>query len=427
MSELIQRFQIWLESLTELQRRLLLAGSLLLAALILGFVIYWVFFRSLLTSNTTNGNNTNGANVNNLPGVIFNENRNDQEVNGNTNGTLPTLDTVANGGNTLSQLIYDGDAQNVTIGANGKSVQYYDPITGKFYTIDANGQITLLDDHVFKGVTDVAWSNDSDKAVLTLEDGYKVLYDFTQDKQYTLNKDMEEFDFSPTDEQISFKFSPDNKEDRWLGIANTDGTGARGIEPLGDNGDLVNAQWSPSGQSIGVLNEYIDADRKRVVPLGLNDENFKEFIVSGRGFDYRWTPDGQKMIYSTYSADSNYNSTLHIVDSYGDQIGQNNSSLELNTSVDKCSFNSTGDHLYCAVPVDPPTGGGIAPSKLETVQHDIYEINLVTGQKQRIATPADPIAGTNLAAPSDIVVSANEDVLFYREATTGRLRRILLQ
>lgn len=426
MNNLIQRFQLWIDGLTDSQRRILLASVLLLAALIIGFIIYWVFFRSLLSPGGTNTNNANQPNVNNLPGVIFNENRNNQ-VNDNTNTELPTLDIVANGGNTLSQVIYQGDAQNVTLGSDGESIQYYDPITGKFYTIDANGQVTLLDDKVFKGVTDVEWSNDSDKAVLTLEDGFKVLYDFTQDSQYTLNKDMEEFDFSPTDEQISFKYTPDNKEDRWLGVANTDGTGARGIEPLGDNGDLVNAQWSPSGQSIGVLNEYIDADRKRVVPLGFNDENFKQFIVSGRGFDYRWTPDGQKMIYSTYSVDSDYNSTLHIVDAYGDEIGQNNISLDLGTSVDKCTFSSSGDHLYCAVPVNPPTGGAISPSVLESVQHDIYEVNLVTGQKQRIATPADQTAGTNLAAPSDLVVSSDEQVLFYRESTTGRLRRILLQ
>lgn len=427
MNDLIQRFQIWLDGLSETQRRLLFAALLLFVACILGFVLYWVFFRNILPSGTTNNNTNNGnGNVNGLPGIIFDENDN-ANVNENTNAGLPTFDAVANGGNTLSQVIYSGEANDVTLGTDGNTMQYYDPVTGQFYKIDQNGQVSLLDEHVFKGVTAVTWSNDADKAVLELEDGFKVLYDFVQDKQFTLNEDMAEFDFSPDDEQISFKYNADNKEDRWLGIANIDGTGARGIEPLGDNGDAVIAQWSPSGQSIGVLNEYIDADRKRVVPLGFNDENFKQFIVSGRGFDYRWTPDGQRMIYSTYSADSDYNSTLHIVDAYGDNIGQNNTALQINTSVDKCTFSSNGDHLYCAVPVDPPTGGGIAPDTLNDVQHDFYEVNLVTGQTQRIATPVDSVAGSNLAAPSDLVVSDNEDVLFYRESTTGRLRRILLQ
>lgn len=425
MRDLVERFQLWLDGLSDLQRRLLLAGSLLVTALILGFLIYWVFFRSLI-SGPTGENANNGVTNLNLPDILLNLN---DAANGNVNAVnaLPSVDIYALGGDTLSQVIYDGDAQNVTLAGNGDAVQYYDPVTGQFYTIDANGNVTLLDDKVFKGVEDVTWSNDADKAVLELEDGYKILYDFTADKQYTLNKDMEEFDFSPTDDQISFEYTPENKEDRWLGIANIDGSGARGIEPLGENADLLNAQWSPSGQAVGVLNEYIDGDRKRVVPIGLNDENFKQFIVSGRGFDYRWTNDGKQMIYSTYSADSDYNSTLHIVDAYGDSIGANNISLELQTSVDKCTFSSSGDHLYCAVPVDPPTGGGIAPSTLDTVQHDIYEINLVTGQKQKIATPADSVSGTDLDAPSDLVVSEDESVLYYREATTGKLRRILLE
>ncbi|EKD78471.1 MAG: hypothetical protein ACD_41C00344G0002 [uncultured bacterium] len=421
----VERFQVWLAGLTETQRRLLLASTLLVSAVIIGFIIYWVFFRSLLPGPEAN-ENVNAVNLNALPDIILNANRNANE-NVNAITTLPDIDTVALGGNTLSQVIYSGDAQDVTLSGDGSTIQYYDPVTGQFYTIDANGNITLLDDQVFKGVEDVTWANDADKAVLEFEDGFKVLYDFTQDKQYTLNRDMEEFDFSPTDTQISFKFTPENEDDRWLGVANLDGSGARGIEPLGDNEDLVNAQWSPAGHSIGVLNEYVDGNHKQVVPLGFNDENFKGFVVSGRGFDYRWTVDGKRMIYSTYSSDSNYNSVLHIVDAYGDDIGANNSSLELATSVDKCTFSASGDHLYCAVPVDPPTGGGIAPGVLNDVQHDIYEINLVTGLKEKIATPADNTAGTDLSGPSDLVVSEDENVLYYREATTGKIRRILLE
>jgi hypothetical protein len=401
-----------------------LAALLLVSALVIGFIIYWVFFRSLLQP-TEQQVNINGQlyNINQLPQIIDNFNGIIPE---NANITLPTVDPVANGGNTLSQTIYNNDAQAVTLSGDGSSVQYYDPITDQFYTIDANGNITLLDEAKFPGVVDVTWSNESDKAVLELEDGFKVLYDFTQDKQYTLNKDMNEFDFAPNDNQLSFKYTPVNEEERWLGVANTDGSGALGIEPLGDNEELVNAQWSPSGQSVGVMHEYIDDQRQRVIPLGFKGENFKQFLVSGRGFDYRWTTDGQQMLYSVYSADSNYNDTLYLVDSLGDQIGQNNHALGLNTSVDKCTFTDNGDAVYCAVPVDPPTGGGIAPATLNQVPHDIYRVNLVTGQTEKIASPADTRGETDLEAPSTLVVDEAENVLYYREAVTGHLRRILL-
>lgn len=424
MRSILERIQQWLDTLSDTQKRLLLAALLLVSALVIGFIIYWVFFRSLFGPGEQKVNiNGQLVNINQLPNIIDNFNGVIPE---NVNVTLPDVDAVANGGNTLSQVIYNNDAQAVTLSGDGQHLQYYDPITDQFYTIDQNGNITLLDEAKFPGVTDVTWSNEADKAVLELEDGFKVLYDFTQDKQYTLNKDMNEFDFSPNDNQISFEFTPINEEDRWLGVANTDGSGALGIEPLGKNQDLVDPQWSPSGQSVGVMHEYVDGQRQSVVPLGFKGENFKQFLVNGRGFDYTWSTDGQQMLYNVYSSSTNYNDTLYLVDSFGDQIGQNNRALGLNTSVDKCTFAGNGDSLYCAVPVDPPIGGGIAPDTLNEVAHDIYRVNLVTGQTEKIATPAEANGETNLEAPSTIVVSEDENVLYYRESESGRLRRILL-
>lgn len=426
MRTLIDKIQQWLDTLTDAQKRLLLAASLLVAALVIGFIIFWVFFRPLFIEEEQKINiNGQLVNVSQLPDLI---NAGDFEIiEENINAVLPTVDDVAKGGNTLAQVIYEGDAQNTAVGTDGDTVQYYDPATGQFYRIDANGNVTLLDEKIFKGVNNVTWSNDSDKAVLELDDGFNVVYDFTADKQYTLHEDMEEFDFAPNNNQISFKFTPVNEEDRWVGVSNIDGSGALGIEPLGDNEELLNAQWSPSGQAIGALHEYIDGQSQRVVPIGFKGENFKQFIVNGRGFDYRWTQDGHKMIYSVYSAETNYNYTLHVVDAIGDDIGKNNQSLDLATSVDKCTFTATGNSVYCAVPVNPPLGGAIADTALTAVQHDIYKVDLTTGQKTKIATPVDPFGETVVPGPSDLIVSADESVLYYREATTGQLRRILLK
>jgi hypothetical protein len=60
------------------------------------------------------------------------------------------------------------------------------------------------------------------------------------------------------------------------------------------------------------------------------------------------------------------------------------------------------------------------------VPHDIYRVNLVTGQTEKIASPADTRGETDLEAPSTLVVDEAENVLYYREAVTGHLRRILL-
>lgn len=421
----LDRITDWIDGLKPGQRQAWLVGLLLLGAVIMAVLIYLVFFRPLFVpTGSGNTNKINLQNNNGLP-LITTNNANRVVVNGTV--TLPTVSTVALGGNTISQVIYDNDAQDVTLANNGKDLQYYDPVTGKFYRIDANGQIVEMSDQVFKGVQQVTWSNAVNKAVLELQDGFKVLYDFTTKKQYTLHKDMQEFDFSPDDSKISFKFMSANVDERWLGTANIDGSGAFGIEPLGDNADLVIAKWSPSNQAIGVLDKFVGSETKEVIPIGLKGENFKAFTVAGRGFNYEWSPSGNQMLYSTYTKENNYTATLHIVDAIGDTIGNNNISLNLNTSVDKCTFTKSGNTVYCAVPVNPPVGTGIAPELLDTVAHDLYKVDLTTGKAIKIATPSDANGKTDLYAPSDLFVDQAENVLYYRESTTGKLRRVLLK
>lgn len=423
----IERITNWLDNLTDSQRRLVWAITLITASLIFGALIYWVFFRPFAqTPSTDIGVNDGGIDISQLPEIVGNANREGVE-NANEPVVLPSIDTTALGGATLSQVIYNDEAQDLVLSGDGTTAKFYDPVTGKFYQINANGELVELSDKKFPGVEEVNWSNGTNKAVLELADGFNILYDFTTDQQYTLHEDMDEFDFSPNDNQISFKFLADNPEDRWLGISQTDGSGAIGVEPLGNYADTVNAQWSPSGQAVGTVEEFVSGQAKQVVPIGFHGENLKGFTVDGRGFDYTWSPDGRQMLYSAYSPANEYQDILYIVDSYGDQIGDNKTNLELNTSVDKCTFAAGGNNVYCAVPVDPPFGAGITPEVLANVPHDIYKIDLNQGTKVKIASPADSVSGTNLNAPSQILVSDTEDVLYYTESDTGRIRRVLLK
>ncbi len=414
----------WISRLSDSQRRVVLVTGLLVAASFFGGLIYWIFFRSIIQGPTV----TNDANelINGqLPNINLVVNQ--PISNADTSGALPVIDYVANGKATLAQVIYDGAAEDPTLNQTNNTVQFYNSDDGKFYRVDANGNVIAMSDTAFQGVKQVTWGTVGDKAVLEFADDYKLLYDFTAKKQYTLNKNMTDFDFSVDDTQLGFKFIPLNAEDRWLGVSNPDGSGAKGIEPLGNHGDQVIVQWSPDNTVVATFQEYISADRQRVVPIGLKGENYKQFLVNGRGLKEKWSPDGKSMLYSTYSAESNYNYTLNVVTVDGDRTGANNSSLNLITSVDKCTYNTTGTNVYCAVPTATPTGAAIAPEKLANVPHDIYRINLVTGQSEKIAIPADNVNGSNLQGINNVMVNAQESMLYYHEANSNQLRKIQLK
>lgn len=420
----VNRMIDWIDGLSEAQRRAVLVVGLLIVALVIGWMIYWVFFRTLLQSTSTNENGNEVSNGQ-LPNINFITNQPVTTVNGN--GSLPVLDNVAHGKETLSQVIYDGTANSPTLGQDGNTVQFYNPDDGKFYRVDANGNIVAMSDQAFKGVQQVTWANAGNKAILQFEDDYKLLYDFTAKKQYTLNKDMVEFDWSANDNQLGFKFTPPNAADRWLGVSNPDGSGAKGIEPLGENAHEVTVAWSPDNAVVGTFQEYVSGDRQRVVPIGLKGENYKQFEVTGRGLQEKWSPDSKSLLYSTYSAASNYNYTLNVVTVDGDNTGANNHPLNLTTSVDKCTYNTTGTSVYCAVPTTTPTGAAIAPEKLDDVPHDIYKVDLITGQSQKLAIPGDNVNGVNLQGINDVMINETETVLYYHEAGTNQLRKIQLK
>ena len=137
---------------------------------------------------------------------------------------------------------------------------------------------------------------------------------------------------------------------------------------------------SHTGNSLG-------ADRQEVLLIGQNKENFKSLTVEGRGLQSEWSPTGQQLLYSAYSARSDYKPELWIVNADGDQIDTNRRPLLLNTWANKCAF-ATERYVYCGVPVELSVGAGFEPSVADNTPDQIYRIDLANGSKTTIATDA---------------------------------------
>jgi Tol biopolymer transport system component len=273
-----------------------------------------------------------------------------------------------------------------SLNANG-TTRYYNLADGKFYGLAADGTSKLLANQVFYNVNQVTWANTKNEAVLEYPDGSKIIYDFEKQKQVTLPSHWEDFAFSPDSSQVAAKsvgLSPDN---RWLITVKDDGTAAKIIEPMGENGDKVNVNWSPSGQTVAFAKTADPigggVDRQEILLVGQNHENFKGLAVEGLGFEPNWSKTGQKLIYSVYSARSNFSPELWVVNAYGDKIGSGRMPLSLNTWASKCAF-ADDSTIYCAVPQTLPQGSGMEPSIVAS-DDDLYRVNINTG----LRTPID--------------------------------------
>ena len=288
-----------------------------------------------------------------------------------------------------TQTAVDVPISNASTDQNGIP-RFYNQIDGKFYKMDRNGNVNVLSDAVFYNVQNVTWSPTTNESVIEYPDGSNIYYNFETKKQVTLPKHWQDFTFSPQGDKIASKSIGLSTENRWLVTSDPTGKNIKLIEPLGDNADKVTVDWSPNQQIIAMskTGESLGSDRQEILFVGQNKENFKSLIVEGRGFESTWSPTGEKLLYSVYSSRSNHMPELWIVNAVGDSIGTERKLLDVNTWSNKCTF-ADERTVYCAVPKTMQAGTGFAPTLSDFIPDAIYKIDINTGLKTQISTDED--------------------------------------
>jgi hypothetical protein len=305
----------------------------------------------------------------------------------------------------------------------GAQVRYYDPRDCKFYE-QIGSRRQQLGQAEYCGLQTATWGKSGSQAILEFPDSANIMYDFVNNKQYTLPREITAFSFSPDGQTIAGKYMSDNAADRWIVTVNPDGTGLEGIEPMGDNADRVQVEWAPNNQVIALstTGEAAGLFQQQVLLIGFNGENFRSLTIDGRGFTAHWTPDGKRLLYSVYSDTTGYRPTLWLVDASTDRVGANKQSLGLATWIDKCTLS---DKLaYCAVPLELPEGVAFSRDLANGLPDAIWSIDLATGATALVVEPKNE-QGTSLTA-TGLTLSGDGKLLYFTDAATGQLRDIKL-
>lgn len=458
--------------MTEKTKKILTIITFVSIVIVAAFLIYVLFFKSVvdnktpIDNNNQNNNNSSGGKLdpsNNNTGVNIGGNNNENNngnIDNNGSGTnltpeqirdiinknngqdlgnlnnnnnnqsdkntsLPEREgNIANGGIVYTDTIVNTPTLGMTI--SGNNLITFNKNDGGFYKTDYNtGKTVLITQDKFKGAENVVWAPTSDKAIIEFPDGSNVMYDFSKNKQYILPKSWYNFSFQKDAEKIAFLIDSNNYKERWLSVANPDGSSMSAIEPLGNNADRVIVDYSPNEQMIALsrTGEAIGGLSQQVLLIGLNDENFKALDVQGRGFHPIWSPAGDKIVYDAYNSDTSYNPNLWVVNASSDTIGTNHKNLGVATWVSKCGFDSTGKNLYCGVPRSFISGSGVFPETLKEagIYDDIYKINIYSGYSQLMAKPVPDISVDSLS------VSSDDSILYYKDAISGNIYSMKLK
>lgn len=388
---------------------------------LLGWLIWRTFFTATINLNPAPTATSSPGNLPNASEGTGNIGDNNGQLlpgsQGQNNGPGNGVNNVAVGGLTKTTALNNTPSLSPTLSADGGGVQYYNQTDGKFYRIDSQGKPVAISDKVFYDVQTVTWAPDKNKAILAYPDGSKIFYDFAQKRQVTIPKHWEDFSFSPDSSSLVSKSLGLDVENRYLIVSSDDGTKARALEEIGLNDQTVYPSWSPNGQSVAMFTRGLDFDRQEVFFVGLNGENFKSTIIEGRGFSPKWSPAGDRLLYSVYNSTGDMNPSLWLVNAQGEAIGSGRIDLGLNTWASKCTF-SGADKVYCAVPDFLPQGAGLFPELADQTKDNLYSIDLKTGVTKLIAVP------DNSYNISQIMVSTNQKYLYFTDKQSQELFKV---
>lgn len=413
-------------------QKIILASLFFLTVIIFGLLIYKIFFSSFMAPENENktGENSKHTSETGLPGA---EPKKDEAINEEENkieNLIPEydlqkdltkrIDEKAQGGITKTSIISENNSIGLGLSTDGKSLQYYNKNNGKFYKIDENGDALELSSKVFHNAENITWSPVEEKAIIEYPDGSNIIYDFENEKQVSLPKHWEKFEFSKTGKDIVAKSIGLDPHNRWLVLSNNSGTQSQKLEMVGQNADSIISSWSPNNQVVAMRTEGIDFDRQTVYFIGKNNENFKSMVVHGRGFQPLWSNNGEKLLYSVYSSDSDMKPSLWMVDASGNNIGNNRKKLNIETWAEKCTYSDFGN-IYCAVPEKLERGAGLIPELAENTIDNIYKIDPLTGSKKMIAIPDENF---NI---SEIIISSDEKYLYFKNTKDEAIRKINLK
>ena len=410
--------------MSERLKRVLLIIGFVLVGFAIAAALYVVFFRAPAEVTTTPGTQPEipeGVNEG-LPSAGVGAPVGVGEEVGGT-AALPAAAPIADGGVTKTQAITTGRVIAPTLAADGASMAYYDRTDGRFYKVNAEGDVERLSDKTFPKAETIVWNDAGEKAVIEFPDGGNIVYDFENEKQITFPSHWEDFDFSPSTDEIIAKSIGLDPNNRSLVIASADGSRTLSIAALGDNADKVTVNWSPNNQVVAFSRTgpgVSGAGRQMIIPIGKNRENFPGLTIEGLNFDAQWNPRGDKIVYSSAGAQDEYRPQLWVVDGNPGSLGERRRSLGINTWIDKCTFagNST---MYCAVPQAMGPNIGLQRAIADNIADGIYRINIETGASERIAIPQTP------QSIDALTVSRDGSRLFFTDKATGILQQLQLK
>jgi hypothetical protein len=301
---------------------------------------------------------------------------------------------------------------------------YYAKKDGTVWESDLKGAAkTKIESTELTGLQNVFWSKDGKKSIsefLKAGEHYFYQYDHSTGKGIKLSNGTDYAVWDDSGSKILYKFFDEKTKKRSLNISNPDGTN---WEVLAEIPYLkVSIAQIPHTSLVAFWN-YPSASEESFLRTVSTLGGEVKTIFSGKfGGDYNFSPDGNTAIASVLSEKNGKKISLGLIDIKDGSF----KALNVPTLAEKTIWSASNKVFYYALPISIGENAVLPDdyqSKKLKTSDTFWKFDILTGKNERIVDTADI---TQTYDASNLMLSPNEDGLFFLNRLDGKLYRINL-
>ena len=203
--------------------------------------------------------------------------------------------------------------------------------------------------------------------------------------------------------------------------ANPDGSQKEHLFTLEENTRITMASV-PQSSSVSYWPQTANRKLSPLFTLNLVSKIKKEVFVGKYGAGYLHSPNGKNILVSWAPEKNSFRLALGMINEYGGSYRD----LQLPTLVQKCTWNTQGTFVYCAVPTNIPQTTIMPDDYLQgkiTTTDVFWKINIKTGEKERLVDLEDI---TQNFDATELIITPDEQTLYFINKIDGMMYEIEL-
>lgn len=314
--------------------------------------------------------------------------------------------------------IAEGNIKKIFLDESGKKIQYYSDSEKGFLTsfFDGSNKQKLSNDD-FSGLKQIIWNQSKKEALLEIDGSY-YLYSFGNEKKFI--KKSKALNWINFNQKIIYTYEDFGTGKKTLNIANPDGSEWRELTAM--DSDDINIVSIPGSAKASFWPKPDSFKESNISIVSVGEVEIDKVGDLKFGADYLWSNDGNKFLRSSVSQKGTSNLILESCEvKTGKCINMN-----LPTMASKCTWSKNNKNVYCAVPVNVDKNLLMPNDYLNDkfyTKDFFWKVSIENGKKEKLVD--EKYAKEDLDA-SSLLISPNEDFLFFINKRDGSLFRIII-